>query len=739
MPARNETGSTLTKGTVVYISGGAGNKPLLAKALATSDSTSAQTIGLVTADIPNNSNGDVTIRGQLKNIDTSAFSVGAQLYLSGTTAGTYTATKTLAPTHLVYVGIVVRSNATEGAIEVAVQNGYELEELHDVAIGTLANNNLLAYESSTSLWKNKTYSALGLLTSADAAATYYLQTNPAGYITSSALTPYLTTATASTTYALKTNGELKGNFTLDGTSSSPNSDGSILIGSMLSGYNFLSLASFEIEGRKGTPEKTFKLDATDGLKLFSSGQGVRFPDASTQTVAYPGPSGFLLKADNLSGLANTATARTNLGLGTMATATAADYSTTTAANGLYYPLASNPAGYLTTAPVTSVAGRTGAVTLAVADVSGAAPLASPSLTGTPLSTTASADTNTTQIATTAYVVGQAGTANPVVNGTAAAGTSLRYARQDHVHPTDTTRAALNSPTFTGTPSLPTGTTAVTQTAGNNTTAVATTAFVQQEVPAASTTVAGKVELATRLEVVEPSSSTLAVSPMRLMDVVMSPGYVQIAQNNNNVLVTTSGTGAGSFTTSLTRVCIGPNVSVAGFSYYRPQTNGGVAQFYAKGSALALINFSKPFWMSGRSLYDNTFRGDDHNTSRITVGKSATGAGALAQKGIGWQKVGGLASNFFLLAHNGTTLTSVDTNTSLNSLGITGGVPFDWSVYSDGSGNVTMFINDVQVATTSAGPTGNSAGSSLWTEEVDQTASAATRMYFTTFGGHYYHA
>jgi hypothetical protein len=377
---------------------------------------------------------------------------------------------------------------------------------------------------------------------------------------------------------------------------------------------------------------------------------------------------------------------------------------------------------------------TGSVTLP-----SATSIASPSLTGTPLSTTAAVDTNTTQIATTAYVVAQAAAATPLVNGTAAVGTSLRYARADHVHPTDTTRAALNSPSFTGTPSLPTGTTAVTQTAGNNTTAVATTAFVQQEVPAASTTAAGKVELATRLEVVEPSSSTLAVSPMRVLDVVMSPGYVQIAQNNGNVSTATVGTGAGVFTTSMTRVCLGPNASVAGSSYYRPQTNGGVAQFYAKGINNASINFSKPFWMSGRSSYDDTHRGDANNTSRVTVGKSGTTIGALAQKGIGWQKVGGLATNFFLLAHNGTTLTSVDTNTSLNSLGITGGVPFDWSIYSDGSGNVTMFINDVQVATTSAGPTGYSLGSSVWQEEVDQSASAATRMYLTTFGGHYYHA
>lgn len=138
-------------------------------------------------------------------------------------------------------------------------------------------------------------------------------------------------------------------------------------------------------------------------------------------------------------------------------------------------------------PVSSVAGKTGAVTLAVADVSGAAPLASPTftgsptvpgyaplaspaLTGTPTVPTAAADTNTTQAASTAYVIGQASSSTPAADGTAAVGTSKRYARADHVHPTDTTRAPLASPTFTGTPAAPTAS------AGTSTTQLATTAF-----------------------------------------------------------------------------------------------------------------------------------------------------------------------------------------------------------------------------------------------------------------------
>ncbi len=79
--------------------------------------------------------------------------------------------------------------------------------------------------------------------------------------------------------------------------------------------------------------------------------------------------------------------------------------------------------------------------------------ASPTLSGTPLSTTAAADTSTTQIATTAFVLGQASAVNPLVNGTAAVGTSLRYSRQDHVHPTDTTRAATGQTMHVGTTAL----------------------------------------------------------------------------------------------------------------------------------------------------------------------------------------------------------------------------------------------------------------------------------------------
>lgn len=155
---RNTTGATLAKGTVVYISGATGQIATVSKAIATSDATSAQTLGMITTDLPNNTNGYVTVFGLITNINTSAYTDGAQLYLSGTTAGAVTATKPSAPIHLVYVAVVEYAHPTQGKLLVKVQNGYELDELHDVAISSPVTGQTIVYNSSTHLWNNSTVS-----------------------------------------------------------------------------------------------------------------------------------------------------------------------------------------------------------------------------------------------------------------------------------------------------------------------------------------------------------------------------------------------------------------------------------------------------------------------------------------------------------------------------------------------------------------------------------------------------
>src|SRR5580700_311238 len=107
-----------------------------------------------------------------------------------------------------------------------------------------------------------------------------------------------------------------------------------------------------------------------------------------------------------------------------------------------------------------------------------APLASPALTGIPTAPTAAANTNTTQLATTAFVIGQGyGTGNALF------GTTTGNTTNDVMCMSNTTvgvkdcetalsaLALLASPTFTGTPLAPTAA------VNTNTTQIATTAFV----------------------------------------------------------------------------------------------------------------------------------------------------------------------------------------------------------------------------------------------------------------------
>ncbi len=170
---RNSTGATLYEGTIVRIEGSTGNRPNFVKAQANNDANSAQTFGVVMTDIANNSDGYVLVQGTLHDLDTRTGAGGAThpftdvtlvdgdlLFLHPTIAGYVTNIKPSAPQHLVYVGVVTRTSPTNGTIVYRIQNGYELYELHDVAIASEVNNDLLVYESSTDLWKNKSISTI---------------------------------------------------------------------------------------------------------------------------------------------------------------------------------------------------------------------------------------------------------------------------------------------------------------------------------------------------------------------------------------------------------------------------------------------------------------------------------------------------------------------------------------------------------------------------------------------------
>jgi hypothetical protein len=156
--AKNTTGAQINKGTVVRISGNTGDNALITTASYDSEGLSANTLGVTTADIPNDSFGYVISEGILIGVNTDGMTAGDLLYLGAN--GSFTTTAPNAPLHGVRLGQVLRPHATVGSIYVRIDNGIELGEAHNV----IDNSTTASYGDilmkSGSVWvNNSTFSA----------------------------------------------------------------------------------------------------------------------------------------------------------------------------------------------------------------------------------------------------------------------------------------------------------------------------------------------------------------------------------------------------------------------------------------------------------------------------------------------------------------------------------------------------------------------------------------------------
>jgi len=162
----NAEGSTISKGQAVYAFSGTGNRMTVKLARANQDSTSAQTIGFVfSSSIGINQKGIIIIQGYFTGLNlfppASGWLDGDPVYLSPTTAGAVTRTKPYAPNHLVYLGVVATANpGSSGRMYVRVQNGYELDELHNVQAQSPNLNDTIRYDTADSQWKTASVPSL---------------------------------------------------------------------------------------------------------------------------------------------------------------------------------------------------------------------------------------------------------------------------------------------------------------------------------------------------------------------------------------------------------------------------------------------------------------------------------------------------------------------------------------------------------------------------------------------------
>lgn len=172
---KNQTGSTITRGTVVMAVGtlGASGRILIAPAIADGSVNSEYILGTAAQDIANGADGLVYHFGKDRGLNTTGASCGETwadrdvLYCSATTAGCLTKTVPTAPNLKVPIAIVINA-ANNGTLFVRPSHFPDLNQINDVQLTSPTTGQTLIYNSVTGVWSNQTPS--------DPSATNELQT-----------------------------------------------------------------------------------------------------------------------------------------------------------------------------------------------------------------------------------------------------------------------------------------------------------------------------------------------------------------------------------------------------------------------------------------------------------------------------------------------------------------------------------------------------------------------------------
>jgi len=222
----NKTGANLLESEYKAVrirrvdEGGAqGQRLAIVLAQANNDDNSVDTLGLVTENINVNEEGFITNSGLVRGINTTGtlqgetWVDGDPLYLSPTTPGSITKVKPQAPQHTVTIGYVVYAHVNNGKIFVKVDNGYEIDELHNVRIntGSLTSGDLLVYSSSVWVNTKQLTGSYGLTGSLTATSFTGSLLGTSSWATNALTASFLNTLNQDLTF--------NGNLTLNGTAS----------------------------------------------------------------------------------------------------------------------------------------------------------------------------------------------------------------------------------------------------------------------------------------------------------------------------------------------------------------------------------------------------------------------------------------------------------------------------------------------------------------------------------------
>jgi hypothetical protein len=253
---KNDEAFTLYKGQPVYIGGANGSNPLFKLASNTGESTSSQTIGLLSQNLNADDLGYAITEGGLQGLDTSLGTAGDPMWLGPTGNILYgTGNKPYGNNHLVYLGVVLRSQLNNGKVYVKVQNGFEINELHKVYAQNPIDNSTLLYNSGSGSWFARQIntgdvsgiSAYALASNTGSFVTtaqtgQFISTGSTGtFVASSSTGAFLTTGAADGRYYGLTNGQSISGYAFTGYNNS-------VTGMSITGTSIKYITLFQIGG-----------------------------------------------------------------------------------------------------------------------------------------------------------------------------------------------------------------------------------------------------------------------------------------------------------------------------------------------------------------------------------------------------------------------------------------------------------------------------------------------------------
>jgi hypothetical protein len=177
-------GEAMTAGTPVYVSGSTGNagtNMIVSKSSNSAEATSSKTLGLLATGGAANDIVFVITEGLLSGLNTNGATAGDPVWLGPNGTLLYGLTnKPVAPAHLVFIGVVTRAQQNNGEIFVKVQNGFELDELHDLSVKNASDGDMIKYVASTGLWTKIAASTTNIV---EGTNLYYTAARVAAYLT----------------------------------------------------------------------------------------------------------------------------------------------------------------------------------------------------------------------------------------------------------------------------------------------------------------------------------------------------------------------------------------------------------------------------------------------------------------------------------------------------------------------------------------------------------------------------